>query len=102
MLLPQQKRKNLFLSEWKKEKDNDIISMLQAKVNTKKEVKGSYSYVRPDYEFSKLVVEKEIIRAKNKEMKEKRNQEEMKIYLDEFGKSKAKYKEDIIFIFLYK
>lgn len=63
-------------------------------IDTKKEVKGSYSYVRPDYEFSKLVVEKEIIRAKNKEMKEKRNQEEMKIYLDEFGKSKAKYKEE--------
>ena len=39
LLLPQQKRKNLFLSEWKKEKDNDIISVLQAKVNAKKEVK---------------------------------------------------------------
>ena len=39
LLLPQQKRQNLFLSEWKKEKDNDIISVLQAKVNAKKEVK---------------------------------------------------------------
>ncbi len=39
LLLPQQKWQNLFLSEWKKEKDNDIISVLQAKVNAKKEVK---------------------------------------------------------------
>ena len=39
LLIPQQKWQNLFLFEWKKEKDNDIISMLQAKVNAKKEVK---------------------------------------------------------------
>ena len=39
LLIPQQKWQNLFLFEWKKEKDNDIISMFQAKVNAKKEVK---------------------------------------------------------------
>ena len=59
-----------------------------------KEIKGGYSYVRPEYEFSKLVIEKEIITAKNKELKEKRNEAEMKIYLDEFGKAKAHYKEE--------
>ena len=63
-------------------------------IDAKKEIKGGYSYVRPEYEFSKLVIEKEIITAKNKELKEKRNEEEMKIYLDEFGKAKAHYKEE--------
>ena len=63
-------------------------------IDAKKEIKGGYSYVRPEYEFSKLVIEKEIITAKNKELKEKRNEAEMKIYLDEFGKAKAHYKEE--------
>lgn len=64
-------------------------------INPKREVKGGYSYNRPEYDFQKMVIEKEIITAKNKELAEKRNQEEIKIHLDEFGKAKAKYKEEI-------
>ena len=62
-------------------------------INIKKEIKSGYSFNRPEYEHVKLVVEKEIIQAKNKELAEKKNQEEIKIYLEDFGKAKAKFNE---------
>ena len=62
-------------------------------LNVKKEIKSGYSFNRPEYEHVKLVVEKEIIEAKNKELAEKKNQEEIKIYLEDFGKAKAKFNE---------
>ena len=62
-------------------------------INIKKEIKSGYSFNRPDYEHVKLVVEKEIIQAKNKELAEKKNQEEIKIYLEDYGKAKAKFNE---------
>ena len=62
-------------------------------INPKREIKSAYSFNRPNYEHVKLVVEKEIIQAKNKELAEKKNQEEIKIYLEDYGKAKAKYNE---------
>jgi hypothetical protein len=61
----------------------------------KREIKSSYSYFRPKYDYPHLVIEKQIIQAKNREIAEKRNQEEMKEYLNEFGLDRARYKEEV-------
>ena len=59
----------------------------------RKEVKSAYSYNRPLYELSQLNIEKKIIEAKNVELREKRNQEEIKKFMDEAAIAKAKYRE---------
>ncbi len=61
----------------------------------KREIKSSYSYFRPKYDYPNLVIEKQIIQAKNRELAEKRHQEEMKEYLNEFGLDRARYKEEV-------
>lgn len=63
-------------------------------INSKKEIKYAYSYVRPEYEFNHLAIEKQIMTAKNKELAKKRNEEEINYQLIEFGLSKASYKEE--------
>ena len=45
-----------------------------------REIKSSYSTFRPKYDYSNLLVEKNNIQAKQKELAEKRNKEEMKIH----------------------
>jgi hypothetical protein len=42
-----------------------------------------------------LIIEKTVITAKNKELAEKRNQEEMKEFINEFGMARAKFKEEV-------
>ena len=61
-----------------------------------RETKFSYSYNRPKYDYNTMVIEKDIIEKKIKELKEKRTKEEIKEKIDKFGKEKAKYKESII------
>ena len=61
-------------------------------IDARKEVKSSYSVYRPPYEYALLNVEKKIMDAKNKELKEKRNKEEIKNFMDEAAIAKAKYK----------
>ena len=61
-------------------------------IDVRKEVKSSYSLNRPPYQFALLNVEKKIMDEKNKVLKEKRNKEEMKIFMEEAAIAKAKYK----------
>lgn len=61
-----------------------------------KEVKSSYSYSRPPYEFSLLKLENEIMKAKNKELADKRAQESIRLTLKDYGITRAKYKEQMI------
>ena len=61
-------------------------------IDVRKEVKSSYSLYRPPYEYALLNVEKKIMDAKNKELKEKRNKEEIKNFMEEAAIAKAKYK----------
>lgn len=63
--------------------------------NPLREIKSSYSYYRPKYDYSNLVVEKTVMQAKHRELAEKRNQEEMKEFLNEFGISKARFNEEV-------
>ena len=44
--------------------------------NPLREIKSSYSYYRPKYDYSNLVVEKTVMQVKHRELAEKRNQEE--------------------------
>ena len=60
-----------------------------------REIKSSYSTFRPKFDYSNLQVEKNNIQAKHKELAEKRNKEEMKEFLNEWGMSRAKYLEEI-------
>lgn len=60
-----------------------------------REIKSSYSYLRPKYDYSHLILEKNCINEKNKELAEKRTQEEMKEYINQWGMQKAKFKEDV-------
>ena len=62
-------------------------------IQIRKEIKSAYSYNRPSYQFSQLTIEKRIIEAKNVELREKRNQEEIKKFMDEAAIAKAKYRE---------
>ena len=62
----------------------------------KKEIKSNYIYHRPDYELSNLEIEKKVFINKNKDLKEKRNLEENKEFIDKWGKSRAFYKENLI------
>ena len=61
-------------------------------IDVRKEVKSSYSLNRPPYEYALLNVEKKIIDAKNNVLKEKRNKEEIKKFMEEAAIAKAKYK----------
>lgn len=61
----------------------------------KKEIKSSYSYVRPKYTFQQLSVEQMINSQKNKELNTKRMDEELKQSLNGFGINKSSYKSNL-------
>ena len=58
----------------------------------KKEVKESYSYIRPPYEYEFLYLENKILQQKQKDLAEKRNLEEINIGVLEHGFKKSFYK----------
>ena len=60
-----------------------------------KEIKNSYTYLRPNYCYDQLALEKAIIECKNKELSEKRANEEIDSYLENFGYNKSRYKAEI-------
>ena len=60
-----------------------------------RETKFSYSYNRPPYNYSSMVVEKKIKDSKLKLVAEKRGQEEINEHLEKFGVERAKYKENM-------
>ncbi len=61
----------------------------------KYETKSSYSIERPDFNSIILKIEKKINISKNKHIMEKRNQEEIKKYVNDFGKNRAMFKSDL-------
>ena len=61
----------------------------------KKEIKSSYSYTRPKYTFQQLSVEQMINSQRNKELNDKRMNEELKQSLNEFGNNKSTYKSNL-------
>ena len=62
-------------------------------IQKRKEIKSAYSYNRPDYQLVQLKIEKKIMESKNIELREKRNQEEIKKFMDEAAMAKAKFNE---------
>ena len=60
-----------------------------------RETKFSYSYNRPPYNYTSIVVEKKIKDNKLKLVAEKRGQEEINKHLEKFGIERAKYKENM-------
>ena len=62
-------------------------------LNPKREIKSAYAFNRPECDLKQLNIEKEIHHAKNIEIREKRSQEEIKLFMDEAAMAKAKYKE---------
>ena len=63
-------------------------------VVVEKEIKSSYSYYRPNLEFSILNAEKKIAENKNKLLSEKRSGEELNKNLKDFGLMRARYKAE--------
>ena len=61
-----------------------------------KEIKSSYSFLRPEYDYSILRTEKTVNERKNKLIKEKRTEEEITENLDKFGKARAYFRENIL------
>ena len=61
-------------------------------VNIDKEIKSSYSYYRPNMEFSILNAEKKIAEQKNKLLREKRSGEELNKNIRDFGRVRAQFK----------
>jgi len=62
-------------------------------IDAKKEVKSSYSYNRPKYEFNCINYEKIITNEKNKIIQEKRYLEEFQLMMKDYGKKKAIFNE---------
>jgi hypothetical protein len=60
-----------------------------------KEIKGGFSYARPDYEYAQLIVNKDVIQSKHRELNEKRFGEEIKEMMNDFGVSRARYKQNV-------
>ena len=60
-----------------------------------KEIKNSYTYLRPNYCYDQLALEKAVIEYKNKQLSEKRANEEIKSFIENFGLNKSKYKSDM-------
>lgn len=63
--------------------------------NPSREIKSSFSTFRPKFDYSGLMIEKINFVAKQKEIAEKRNLEEIKECINEWGISKARYDEEI-------
>jgi len=59
--------------------------------NKIKEIKSSFSYERPEYNFNILMANYNVIQSKNKMINEKRNLEEIKSNLNDFGKIRARF-----------
>ena len=62
-------------SEQQKLREFDNRKKVNYIVKDIKEIKNSYSYNRPKYNFNQLQVQQEIMESKNKEIREKRNLE---------------------------
>ena len=60
-----------------------------------KEIKSSYSYNRPEYNYQMLNVEQNVNGLKNKYLSEKRNQEEIKRYVNEYGAKRGLFKSNL-------
>ena len=60
-----------------------------------RETKFSYSYNRPQYNYSTMIIENKIKDNKMKFLIEKRGEEEIKHHLDQFGMKRAKFKEEM-------
>ena len=63
--------------------------------NYMREIKGAYSYHRPEYNYQMLNVEQRVNGLKNKYLSEKRNQEEMKRYINEYGAKRSVFKSNL-------
>ena len=61
-------------------------------VEPSKEIKNSYSYMRPNFNYTQLQAEKYVSELKNRELAEKRNIEEMKYAINDFGHKKSRFK----------
>ena len=79
---------NKFLSTANKFKLNNELDHVR-------EIKSSYGYHRPVYDSNNLEIHKQFINEKNREVAEKRNQEEMKEFIHEWGFNKSKAIEEV-------
>ena len=61
-----------------------------------KEVKSSYSFNRPFYDFYLLSAERKIAEKKFKLVALKRNEEEKRKYIEKIGMDRARYKESVL------
>ena len=57
-----------------------------------KEMKSTFSYYRPNYDYNNLMIEHDIVFAKNKQLMLERMNEEVKAAVNDFGVSRARYK----------
>lgn len=94
-LVKDYKRKHVNKSDMRKLIEFDNRKNVKYNSNDLKEIKNSYSYNRPKYNFNQLQVEHEIMESKNKEIREKRNLENIRASLQEFGKQRAFYKMNL-------
>ena len=69
-------------------KNNKKVFYFNKKI---KEIKSSFSFDRPEYNFNILMANYNVIQSKNKMLNEKRNLEEIKLNLNDFGKFRARF-----------
>ena len=94
-LIKEFKRNHVNNSDIRKVIEFDNRKNVNYSSNDIKEIKNSYSYNRPKYNFNQLQVEKEIMESKNKEIREKRNLENIRNALHDFGLKRAFYKMNL-------
>ncbi len=61
-------------------------------LNSKREIKSSYGYNRPNYNLDNLTIEHKFLIEKHKDLAEKRHIEEQKEFIDKWGKARSYYK----------
>lgn len=82
---------------------NSFYQKIQAPPNKRfdtiagKEIKSSYKYYRPSYELSNITIEKNMLREKNRQLAEKRNKEEHKEFINNWGKARSQFKSNLEF-----
>lgn len=71
---------------------NSSFTNFKHEIGAKREIKSSYVHYKGDYEYISLNVENKKMAITNKDLKEKRNIQEHKEFLNEWGRAKSHYK----------
>jgi hypothetical protein len=84
---------NYLINKSTEKKIENVIS--EQPFDKKRDLTSSSSSFRPKYDYSNIITDNLILKHKTNEINEKRNYEEMKEFLNEWGINKARFREEM-------